>query len=194
MPTIPRTCTFYGCDRPHRAKGLCATHYYQQRRGVPLTPIVPQPHRKQGMTLQQLADWILSRCKRTEAGCMEWQGQRRKTGYGTVGFEGKHRRTHRIVLRAYRGDPLPGMEARHSCDNPPCCNPAHLTWGTRSENLIDRTKRTATRTQKLTADQVLDIRKRLQSGETHQRIADDYGVARRTIGKIKLGERWAWLR
>lgn len=31
-----RTCSVDGCDRPHRAKGLCAFHYYRQRDGVPL--------------------------------------------------------------------------------------------------------------------------------------------------------------
>jgi len=32
-------CTFDGCGRPHRSKGLCKTHYAQQARGQDLTPI-----------------------------------------------------------------------------------------------------------------------------------------------------------
>jgi hypothetical protein len=31
-----------------------------------------------------------------------------------------------------------GVDLRHKCDNPPCCNPAHLLPGTRSDNLGDR--------------------------------------------------------
>ena len=32
-------CSYAGCDREARAKGLCETHYAQDRRGGPLTPI-----------------------------------------------------------------------------------------------------------------------------------------------------------
>jgi hypothetical protein len=32
-------CTFPGCDRKSLSFGLCWTHYQQQRRGRPLTPI-----------------------------------------------------------------------------------------------------------------------------------------------------------
>lgn len=35
----PEPCSFEGCDNPKVAKGLCPTHYGQQRRGKPLTPI-----------------------------------------------------------------------------------------------------------------------------------------------------------
>jgi hypothetical protein len=39
--------------------------------------------------------------------------------------------------------------------------------------------------QKLTKEQVHDIKLRLDNRETHQSIADDYGVSRITITKIK---------
>lgn len=32
-------CTFEGCERPHKARGLCAAHYLQQSKNKPLTPI-----------------------------------------------------------------------------------------------------------------------------------------------------------
>jgi hypothetical protein len=32
------TCTMAGCDRPHKARGYCQTHYMQLRRGAPVTP------------------------------------------------------------------------------------------------------------------------------------------------------------
>ena len=40
-PATPhrRSCTFEGCGRPHRARGLCSSHLDQLARGKPLTPI-----------------------------------------------------------------------------------------------------------------------------------------------------------
>lgn len=32
------TCTMAGCNRPHKARGYCQTHYMQLRRGAPVTP------------------------------------------------------------------------------------------------------------------------------------------------------------
>jgi hypothetical protein len=38
--------------------------------------------------------------------------------------------------------PLPeGYNACHTCDWPPCCNPAHLFAGTQQENIDDRVKK-----------------------------------------------------
>jgi len=31
------TCTVLGCDRPHKARGYCQTHYMQVKRGAPIT-------------------------------------------------------------------------------------------------------------------------------------------------------------
>lgn len=45
-------------------------------------------------------------------------------------------------------------------------------------------------TAKLTRAQVAEIRRRHASGEIQRVIASDYGVSRRTIGKIACGQRW----
>lgn len=39
--------------------------------------------------------------------------------------------------------PLPykGARSLHSCDNPPCCNPKHLRWGTQRDNVKDAQER-----------------------------------------------------
>ena len=34
-----KTCTFEGCEKPHRSKGLCAVHYTMKRRNKELMPI-----------------------------------------------------------------------------------------------------------------------------------------------------------
>lgn len=33
-------CTVEGCDRPHKARGYCQTHYMQFQRGVPITAAI----------------------------------------------------------------------------------------------------------------------------------------------------------
>jgi hypothetical protein len=35
----PKTCTGPGCTHTARAKGLCSSHFQQQARGRPLTPL-----------------------------------------------------------------------------------------------------------------------------------------------------------
>ena len=45
---------------------------------------------------------------------------------------------HVIAWEAYNAEPVPkGMVVMHTCDNPGCFNPAHLTVGTQSDNIRD---------------------------------------------------------
>lgn len=43
-----KTCEFEGCDRKHRTKGYCASHYSQFRLGKELTPLKPRGDGSQG--------------------------------------------------------------------------------------------------------------------------------------------------
>lgn len=69
------------------------------------------------------------------AACWPWLGGRDKDGYGRHGSAS--RRIPRMVCEATYGPPFPRAVALHSCDNPPCCNPSHLRWGTQKENVAD---------------------------------------------------------
>jgi len=69
--------------------------------------------------------------------CWEWQGGKKPDGYGSAGYEGKSDLAHRVAWKLTKG-PIPkGMYICHSCDNPACCNPAHLFLGTQSDNMKD---------------------------------------------------------
>lgn len=80
-----------------------------------------------------------ARCIVTEKGCWEWQGYRHKPprNYGDMGYRGENWATHRLAYHLNKG-PIPkGMVVMHSCDNPPCCNPDHLSLGTHLQNMAD---------------------------------------------------------
>lgn len=75
--------------------------------------------------------------------CWEWTAGRDKDGYGkfAIGHGGRkqtHTRAHRFAYETFVG-PIPvGHVVMHTCDNPPCANPAHLKTGTALENNDDK--------------------------------------------------------
>lgn len=73
--------------------------------------------------------------------CWEWQAGRNARDYG-IFCRGRDRlMAHRVALSLATGETPAGMKALHGCDNPPCCNPKHLRWGTTQENRDDRSVR-----------------------------------------------------
>ena len=69
--------------------------------------------------------------------CWEWQGARFTTGYGLIWQGNKARGAHRIAYILTCG-PIPqGVFILHTCDHPPCVNPAHLRLGTPADNHLD---------------------------------------------------------
>lgn len=79
--------------------------------------------------------------------CWPWKA-RRNDHRGSYGIwdrrvDGKRvaRQAHRVAYEMRVG-PIPeGLLIRHTCDNPPCCNPAHLIPGTAAQNSADMVRR-----------------------------------------------------
>jgi hypothetical protein len=80
-------------------------------------------------------------------GCVDWGGACSKEGYGQIRVSQKTgmRRlylVHRVALQATLGRILETTElALHTCDNPSCCNPAHLYVGSAKQNAMDMADR-----------------------------------------------------
>ncbi len=70
--------------------------------------------------------------------CWEWTRHKDKDGYGRLRANNKDLRAHRLSWEINNNKPVPpGMSVIHSCDNPSCVNPAHLSVGTNKENTLD---------------------------------------------------------
>ncbi len=75
--------------------------------------------------------------------CWPWLGATNNVGYGVIGVGSKKdgtrglETTHRLAFQLAHGKPFDGLVIMHTCDNPPCCNPAHLHAGSYSDNQQD---------------------------------------------------------
>lgn len=132
--------------------------------------------------------------------CWPWRGTIRRKGYGQMSVAGRTRLAHRLAYELAVG-PIPdGLQVCHRCDNPPCCNPAHLFLGTAADNQHDKgAKGRAARGSanggggKLTEDQVRTIKARLARGDTPVALSHAYGVSAAMIRYIRSGKKWGHL-
>lgn len=131
----------------------------------------------------------------TETGCWEWQGNRNAGGYGRTTVNGVRMLSHRAMWEREHGVIPDGMLVLHTCDNPPCINPAHLFLGTHFDNTADAREKgrlargLATRTGKLTLEQTVEIHRRRAAGERGIDLAREYGVSTSTICDIHRGRK-----
>lgn len=138
-------------------------------------------------------------------GCWVWLGRKNDSGYGILNWFGKQQqRAHRISYQIHGGELEPADVLRHSCDNPPCVNPAHLQPGTHADNMHDMHRRgrnwkgprprgERSGTSKLTEVAVREIRQERANGMSLKQIASRHGVGHKTIHSVVIGKTWGWL-
>ena len=139
--------------------------------------------------------------------CWEWTASRGRShgGYGQfkvhMGPVRTNLHANRIAYALATGhDPI-GLVVRHTCDNPSCCNPAHLLSGTVLDNARDKMERgrwrtgnqagTANPRAKLTDLDIRIIVEKLQAGHSNQRIASMLPVGHALVSRIRYGLSWA---
>ena len=132
--------------------------------------------------------------------CWEWQEGRDDEGYGRFHLSGGHVRAHRFALALVLDRPIrDGYLSCHTCDNPPCCNPAHLFEGTVTDNNQDKVAKGRHNAPagldhwnaQLDRKQVDELRTLWASGQFSQRaLGERFGISQQTASKIIRYERW----
>lgn len=190
-------CSVQDCGRVVECREWCQRHYDRWRRnGDPLTAF---RDRRVGANIDLREHFAAYVTIRDTNECIEWEGSRQTAGYGTFTNSGTFYLAHRVTYEIHVG-PIPdGHLIRHSCDNPPCVNPRHLAPGLDLDNTQDKVERgrhpvgEKCSYAKLTAEAVLDIRKRVSDGVPRRDLAALHGVSTATIGDIANRKSWAHL-
>lgn len=124
--------------------------------------------------------------------CWLWTGASLTAGYGVLGVSGRstaNTLAHHVSWEIHHGAIPEAMQILHTCDNPPCVNPAHLFLGTDQENSDDKlSKQRQARGEtqgnsKLTPTLVYEIRS-LKGHMTPTLTAKKYKISKVTVWRI----------
>ena len=135
---------------------------------------------------------MLRQTELTDSGCWQFSGSWKGAGYGAIKAWGKMVPVHRLSAKWFL-DHRDNQHVLHHCDNPRCWNPDHLYLGDHADNMRDMAARKRARSgkQKLTVDQVVEIKEAIGRGERNMHLAERYNVSRPTISSIRHGRYWS---
>lgn len=147
-----------------------------------------------------LKDRLLAKAE-WDGSCLLWCGAMHPRGYGLIRKAGKWSKAYRVSYEIHHGAIPDGMVVMHSCDQPGCINPAHLSIGTQRDNVRDmiskgRDNRLSGERHphaKLTVEEVAEIRRRYiprKHGCGAGALAMEFGVSKQTVQAILVGETW----
>lgn len=124
--------------------------------------------------------------------CWVWTGNTNPKGYGGMTVHGSRVLVHRVSYALNFGVDPGSLRVLHTCDNPPCCNPAHLFLGTLKDNTEDMMRKgrgvfpvnEGNGRTTIPTYRVEEIRSRAADGESYSSIARDVGVHVVTVSRI----------
>lgn len=101
----------------------------------------------------------------------------------------------RVMWMYYNNRLIPnGQLVCHTCDNPLCVNPKHLFIGSCSDNTKDMFLKNRSKVQKLTKENILDIRDRYKNtGIKQKELAHIFNVNQNCISRIINYKRWGYV-
>ena len=132
--------------------------------------------------------------------CWPWRAGRHWQGYGQFKLNGKKQLAHRVAFFIAEGM-WPEPNALHTCDNPPCCNRAHLFEGSQADNMRDMSDKhrapggsargTANGSTRLTVESVIELRALCVAGVSQSEVARRLGVGHTTVWRAVHRKTWA---
>jgi hypothetical protein len=130
--------------------------------------------------------------------CWNWTGRLDDYGYGTFAFRRRIWKAHRAAVVLLMSAEIHTPCVLHRCDNPRCVNPAHLFFGTHTDNMRDKMAKargnhpigSRNGQSKLTEEVVRAIRQESARGAKRFELAAKYGVSPPTISYVVLGKNW----
>lgn len=128
--------------------------------------------------------------------CTSHEIARHRGGYPVIERYGKFWRMNRYVFKSTYGYLDEEKFVMHSCDNPLCINPTHLSLGTPLENtqdMIEKGRKPVgedVKGVKLTEKQVINI---FYDKRSHSQVAREYGVSKKAVQNIRKGRSWKHL-
>ncbi len=132
--------------------------------------------------------------------CWLWTDAPNGTNCAYFRVRGETYRASRVAYFLNTGVDPGDFLVCHSCDNGMCCNPGHFFLGTDLDNTMDSVgklrhknpsgfgeKNTMSKLRKVQID---EIRLKVKCGFSYTQIMKEYCIARSTVSKIVLRQRW----
>jgi hypothetical protein len=184
-------CTVENCCNKYYAKGYCEKHYLRVKKHGNTEGLKPQAPAKER---------FFKFVEKTDK-CWNWVGNKRGN-YGGFSIGARTAGTvlaHRFSWELHNNKTIPSkMVVMHSCDNPLCVNPAHLSIGTHMNNTHDMLRKgrhtyiahVGNKNGKaiINADIVKQIR---ESNLSNAELGRQFNVSPNCIRGVRTGRTWS---